>query len=107
MNSQTFSVILNRQITRCLNILGQKAEEYGPVDRLHNFRKAAAFKNTTMRQVLSGMMLKHTVSIDDMCDSTNHFTEAQWNEKITDGINYLILLRAIVEEEGFAKEVEK
>ena len=107
MKSLTFNFILDEQLKRCRNILVRKAEEYGSVDRLHNFRKAAAFKNTTMRQVLSGMMLKHTVSIDDMCESPQTFTEALWNEKITDGINYLILLRAVVEEEGFAEEEEK
>ena len=40
------------------------------------------------------------VSLYDMCYSTLlHFDMEQWDEKITDCINYLILLKALVKEE--------
>ena len=43
---------------------------------------------------------KHVVSLYDMCYSTLlHFDMEQWDEKITDCINYLILLKALVKEE--------
>lgn len=47
------------------------------------------------------MMSKHVVSLYDMCYSTLlHFDMEQWDEKkITDCINYLILLKALVKEE--------
>lgn len=45
------------------------------------------------------MMAKHTVSIYDMCNSGLKYPIELWNEKITDHINYLLLLRAIIEEE--------
>ena len=49
---------------------------------------------------LAGMMSKHVVSLYDMCYSTLlHFDMGQWDEKITDCINYLILLKALVKEE--------
>ncbi len=45
------------------------------------------------------MMAKHTVSIYDMCRSPEDISVDVWSEKITAHINYLILLRAIVQEE--------
>lgn len=52
------------------------------------------------KAALAGMMSKHVVSLYDMCYSTLlHFDMEQWDEKITDCINYLILLKALVKEE--------
>lgn len=51
-----------------------------------------------MPQAISGMMAKHTVSIYDMVESGKPFELAQWDEKITDHICYLILLRAALVE---------
>ena len=38
------------------------------------------------------MMSKHTVSIYDMCWSGQDYGLKLWQEKITDAINYLLLL---------------
>lgn len=94
-----FNVILKKQMGLCSNILVTKAKEYATEDRLHNFKKAANLGGTTIRRALSGMMMKHTISIYDMCRSDEMFSLDIWDEKITDHINYLFLLRAIVEEE--------
>ena len=49
---------------------------------------------------LAGMMSKHVVSLYDMCySSLLQFDLEQWDEKITDCINYLILLKALIKEE--------
>ena len=46
------------------------------------------------------MMSKHVISLYDMCySSLLHFDMDQWDEKITDCINYLILLKALVKED--------
>ena len=46
------------------------------------------------------MMSKHVVSLYDMCySSLLQFDLEQWDEKITDCINYLILLKALIKEE--------
>jgi hypothetical protein len=87
-------------------VLGSKGNEYATEDRLHNFKVAAELQSETPQESLGGMMAKHTVSIYDMIRSPQTFTRAQWDEKITDHINYLILLRAIVEEEISNKEQE-
>lgn len=51
------------------------------------------------KEALAGMMAKHTISVYDMCRSGKDYPIELWNEKITDHINYLLLLKAIVEED--------
>ncbi len=101
MNSEEFIQVLTQQIHLCEDVLVDKAREYADdMDRLHNFKVAASLESVSIRQALAGMMSKHTVSIYDMCRSTESFLLDIWSEKITDHINYLILLRAIIQEES-------
>lgn len=105
MNNQDFSEIVDEQLDRCKSLLTQKGREYSTEqDKLHNFKVSAELQGTTQRQALGGMMAKHTVSIYDMIQSVNDFSAAVWNEKITDHINYLLLLQGIVVEEREAKK---
>lgn len=99
MKTEQFNQVIEEQLKRCTDILIVKAREYATDDRLHNFRVAAELENCTPRKALAGMMAKHTVSIYDMCNSGLKYPIELWNEKITDHINYLLLLRAIIEEE--------
>ena len=55
--------------------------------------------NCTPKVALVGMLSKHLVSVVDMCLSDRVYSKKQWAEKLTDSINYLMILRAIVEEE--------
>lgn len=96
MMTEEFEAIVEGQLSRCREILCQKAGEYATEDRLHNFRVAAELENTTMRDALSGMMAKHTISLYDMCRSREMYTLDIWNEKVTDHINYLLLLAAVL-----------
>lgn len=68
-------------------------------DRLAHFKKAAAIMSTTPKAALLGMLSKHIVSVSDMCTDSRDYPIEKWDEKITDSINYLLILRAIVEEE--------
>lgn len=97
MNNANFEKILERQMHQCTKVLIDKAREYATEDRLHNFKVASGLQGITPEQALAGMMCKHTVSIYDMCRDGEHGL-AMWDEKITDHINYLLLLRALVEE---------
>ena len=100
MHKELFDDIFERQIHLCEEKLLAKREEYAPDhDVLHNFKVAAELQKETPRQALAGMMAKHTVSIFDMACSNEHFTLDQWDEKLTDHINYLIILSAIIQEE--------
>lgn len=94
MNFEQFEVILNAQIKRVQDVLVVKAAEYATEDRLANFKKAAHLRGVGLPQAVAGMMVKHTVSIFDMAESGKPYPIEQWDEKITDHINYLILLRA-------------
>lgn len=101
MRSDHFNKIVTDQLAICTDVLVKKAEEYATdADRLHNFQVAAALQGTTMRQACAGFMAKHTVSVYDMCKSPETYSIEMWDEKITDHMNYLLLLRAILREEA-------
>jgi hypothetical protein len=106
MNDKDFDKIVDKQLTFCQGVLSQKAEEYATEDRLHNFKIAAEVQHILPRQALAGMMAKHTVSIYDMCMCNACFTISLWEEKITDHINYLILLKALIMEENLEISAE-
>ena len=99
MEAKRFDEIVTKQLDWCLDILMKKAKEYGAVDRLHNFKIAAGLQQVPKEQALAGMMTKHIVSIYDMTMSGKEFSYALWNEKIGDSINYLLILRALIEED--------
>lgn len=82
-------------------VLHQKAKEYARGDRLHNFKKAAAAMSTTPEKACLSFWMKHVISICDLVndiDSGKVAPVEMWEEKLGDGINYLILLKAIVTE---------
>jgi hypothetical protein len=103
MNNVNFNEVLEGQLTFCKTTLNSKAKEYADdEDRLQHFKKAGALMGVTPEEALLGMMTKHIVSIADMCRTGEHPLD-MWFEKITDAMNYLILLRALVEEKKGAK----
>ena len=122
MTIETFNAIVHEQIDTCTNMLTGKGLEYAPdaakekgpevaplgyeknsatknADRLAHFKKAAAIMSTTPKAALLGMLSKHIVSVSYMCTDNRIYHIDKWVEKITDSINYLLILRAIVEEE--------
>lgn len=106
MNIKVFEKVVKEQLITCENLLIGKGYEYAPdaveentVDRLAHFKKAAAIIEGTPKEALLGMLAKHLVSISDMCTDGHEYTVDRWVEKITDSINYLLLLRALVEED--------
>ena len=99
MTTADFERIFEEQINRSRSVLVSKAKEYATEDRLHTFKVAAALEGKTPEQALAGMMAKHTVSVYDMAESGLAYPIELWQEKITDHINYLFLLNAIVRED--------
>lgn len=99
MTSERFEKLLDEQLELCRSVLCSKAAEYATEDRLHNFKVAAAVRGNDPKQALAGMMAKHTVSVYDMCASGRDYPMELWQEKITDSINYLLLLNALVRDE--------
>ena len=102
MNSKTFEEIITKQIDICKSVLIDKAKQYADdSDRLHNFKIASVIEGCTPIQALAGMMAKHTVSVYDLCrqhDIGLAIPPELWEEKITDSINYLLLLKAVLAE---------
>lgn len=101
MNSEQFAKIFDEQMHLCSSMLFKKAKEYATDDdRMHNFNAAAGLTGKTPVQALQGFLLKHTVSLNDMMssDDPTYYTQDQWTEKISDSINYLILLQALLAE---------
>lgn len=107
MTNQAFEQILDDQLNYCRGLLTSKGKEYDLAvdDRFHSFKTAAAVQNCTPKQALCGMMCKHTISIYDMACSEETFATEKWIEKITDHINYLLLLRGMIEEEEQTHEI--
>lgn len=97
-----FNVVFEKQMKRCAETLQRKTKEYkgDSPDRLSAFKIAAAMQGYSPERALAGMMAKHIVSLYDMCYADGEtFDMTVWDEKITDTINYLFLLKGIVEEE--------
>ena len=96
-----FNLVLEKQMERCVSTLQKKKKEYtgDSQDRLIAFKVAATMQGCKPERALAGMMVKHIVSLYDMCYADNQvFDMAVWDEKITDTLNYLFLLKGIVEE---------
>lgn len=93
--------MFEKQVGRCAETLQRKKKEYtgDSQDRLSAFKVAAAMQGCKPERALAGMMAKHIVSLYDMCYADREtFDLNTWDEKITDSLNYLFLLKAIVEE---------
>lgn len=103
MNNLEFNKIVEDQLDLCRSLLCKKGEEYDSDsgDRFHSFKVAAALQGETPMQALAGMLAKHTVSIYDLMHDGSH-NLAIWDEKITDHINYLLLLKGLIMDESEA-----
>lgn len=100
MSNKRYSENIEKAIERAKLVLLAKKNEYATADNFHNFRVAAQLQGKPVKEALAGMMCKHTVSVYDMCCSGKTYPLAVWDEKITDHINYLLILRALIAMEG-------
>ena len=101
MTNTTFDEIVEDQLRQCAELLLSKGKEYDSDsgDRFHSFKVAAELQGETPLEALAGMMAKHTVSIYDLI-SQNSLNLTIWEEKITDHINYLLLLKGLIMEQN-------
>lgn len=105
MHADQFNAVVDIQLDKSRELLTQKSTSYNTDgDRLAAFKVAATTQGITPKQALAGMMVKHTGSIYKMIHEDTQNPIAVWEEKIMDHINYLLNLRAIVEEEQGATE---
>jgi hypothetical protein len=109
MTDAEFFNLLDLRTKKMKFILASKAKEYARGDRMHNFKCGALPLKCTPERFLVFLWMKHVVSILDMVndlDSGNINTVKLWNEKLTDGINYLALLEGLIMER-FPRELRK
>jgi hypothetical protein len=100
MLSHDFAAHVDDQIEESRKVLYAKSKAYNTDDRLSAFKVAGALQGIDPKAALAGMMAKHTGSVYQMCHSDDSYTIEQWTEKITDHINYLLNLKALVVEES-------
>lgn len=105
MNLKDFDRLVDYVVEkRIKGVMCVKSAEYSRGgDKLHNFKRAAEMSGLTPLECLQGMKLKHDVSILDMLNDLQdlehiEYTREKWEEKISDDINYLILMLAILYE---------
>jgi hypothetical protein len=70
-------------------------------DRLSNFKDAGQLQRITPEDALLGMWSKHLISIIDIIKDISAgrtWSMEQLREKLTDSINYHLLLEGLVEE---------
>ena len=103
MRAEEFNKIFDDTIAKCAEVLKAKGNEYSlDYDRVHNFNIAKQLMNSSAVNALGGMMVTHTVSVYDYIDRYERGEDIsleQWDEKIIDSMNYLILLRAVIIDE--------
>ena len=100
MTIDKFNQVVNEQLEICRDLLTKKGIEYSfSDDRLNSFKVGAALQNNNQKQCMLGMLTKHIISIYDMILVNKQFDINKWTEKITDTMNYLLILKAMVVEE--------
>ena len=105
MKTEDFNKIVEGQIEKVRSVLVKKADEYNlEEDRLGFFKRSAAFAQETPEQALYGFLLKHLQSITDMVQSGKEYSKELWQEKITDAMNYLVLLLGLLEDTGRSRD---
>jgi hypothetical protein len=101
MRKEMFDLVVDMFQENITDVLRAKGEEYSSdTDRLHNFKVAARKSGMSPCHALLGMDMKHQVSIEDMVDGRLTVTLERVKEKVGDHINYMILLAALLLEDG-------
>ena len=105
MKTTDFNKIVEDFLEKTKSTLIRKQEEYNlEADRFGFFKRAAAMAGNSPEQALYGFLLKHLVSLSDMVGSGKKFSKALYEEKLGDIVNYLILLRGLLEDDHMFEE---
>ena len=101
MTKEEFEQTFKDELQLVTKVLIKKRNEYTPEastsDCLKNFKNGSSLMGSP-ELCLCSYMLKHLVSIFDMSKAPDNYELPVWTEKITDCINYLFLLKALIVE---------
>ena len=105
MELEEFNRLKEGQFKRCSNTLSKKEEEYANTwvtgDRLNQMKTSGRLQGCSPVKAHVGEMAKHSIKIYDyaqMYEKGANIPQKKWDEVITDHINYLILLNALLKE---------
>jgi hypothetical protein len=102
MTIKDFEKLSKNRFQHCEKVLNSKNKEYSRgEDKLHNFKVAGRMGDITPEFALVGMFMKHLVSIFDIVNDLDECklpSEEILAEKLTDTINYLVLLEGLISE---------
>lgn len=90
---------VERRIELIKKILSRKGKEYAHGDRLSNFYATASFLEITPEKAALNFVTKHIIALRDfinLLDDGVIEREEQWDEKIGDIINYMIIIDDLV-----------
>lgn len=88
---------IHAQMEHCENILNDKFGDYGNhEDPYWHFNRAAELLEQTPEQVLMTLFSKHLTCIVEMAKNPGASVYLRWLEKLTDAINYLLILSSMV-----------
>jgi len=101
MRRDDFLDFASKRLDKCFDVLAAKGKEYDRNDdAFHNFYRGGELLGVEPELALVGMFNKHIISILDIVDDVEQegiFPDAEiLNEKITDAINYLLLLNGLI-----------
>lgn len=103
MDAEAFEHLVDDQLDRCKKVLCDKNLEYADQgDRLSNFRQPSSLMNMHPAEVAFCYDAKHLASIQKIVHEMSGGklpTKELWLEKITDYLNYGLLMHACVMEE--------
>lgn len=99
MKKKDYEKAINEEIEYCQSILLKKGLEYqSNEDVFNNFVKGETLLKDTKEKVLFSYLMKHLISLSDMVDKPDCYSFPIWREKLTDSINYLLILYSMVKE---------
>ena len=100
MNHKEFTDVVTKELDYVRELLCSKSKEYDfGEDRFHSFKVGGQLQGISQEKCLLGYLTKHIISIYDMCGKVEEFSFEKFQEKITDYINYGLLLLGMIQEE--------
>lgn len=105
MTHEKFNKVVEETLEICKNTLMKKQDEYNlDEDRLSFFKQGTDLTKLSPERTLYMFMYKHIKSLADMVASEKSYPKDLWLEKIKDNINYLLLLRALLEDDELMED---
>jgi len=102
MEYEDFKALIQLEFDKMMKIMELKNQEYARGgDKLSNFKTAADFRRREPESMCFEYCTKHLVSLSDLINDLEndiHRPLPLWAEKITDAVNYLFLLKALLQE---------